>query len=306
VPLATLLVNVASLSSILGAVAALTVLAVLRRSRGAFLLLAAVLCLAADYAVGLILYAPQGSPLWRGLAGSAAVRRWELTLLGVKGLLHVVMLVTGPLAAYSLTGGWPARGTLRAGMGLAAAFSAALALLMGGLLPPSLLFVFILGAAPAYLTYAACFAVLLGGPAQHLRPGLPRATRMAALVALGVFTPALIAADIAGLVGGAGPLPVSPAAFVVLTAGILVFSILALSGGGRTAPAAGDIDRFCADNLLSVREREVLLLLCQGKRYKQIAESLCVSLDTVKSHVSRIYRKTSASGKTDLIYRIKG
>jgi DNA-binding CsgD family transcriptional regulator len=305
VPLTSLLINVASLSTILGAVSALTVLAVLRRSRGALLLLAAVLCLAADYAVGLILYLPAGSPLWRGLSGSAAIRRWELTLLGVKGLLHAVILVTGPMAAFALTGGRAPQGALWAGIGAAGAFAAAIAGMMAGLFPPTLSAAFWLGAAPAYLSYTACFVVLLTPAARQLRPGLPRATRLAALVGFGVFTPALVAADIIGVYGGVGPLPVSPAAFLALMAGILVFSLLALSGGRRTL-AAGDIDQFCAHHQLSARERDVLLLLCQGSRYKQIAETLCVSLDTVKSHVSRIYRKTSASGRTDLMYRIRG
>jgi DNA-directed RNA polymerase specialized sigma24 family protein len=55
-------------------------------------------------------------------------------------------------------------------------------------------------------------------------------------------------------------------------------------------PAPGDIDAFCAEHNLFVRER---------------AEKLCISLDTVKSHVSRIYRKTAAAGRTDLLYRIR-
>jgi DNA-binding NarL/FixJ family response regulator len=54
-----------------------------------------------------------------------------------------------------------------------------------------------------------------------------------------------------------------------------------------------------------VREREVLVMLAEGLRYKQIADRLGISLDTVKSHASRVYRKTEASDRTDLLYRIR-
>jgi DNA-binding NarL/FixJ family response regulator len=99
-------------------------------------------------------------------------------------------------------------------------------------------------------------------------------------------------------------MPVDPLAFVALTVGVLICSLLVLVRGPRRLPAA-DIDTFCAAHDVSVREREVLLLLGEGLRYKQIAEKLCISLDTVKTHVSRIYRKTSAAGRTDLFYRIR-
>jgi DNA-binding CsgD family transcriptional regulator len=73
----------------------------------------------------------------------------------------------------------------------------------------------------------------------------------------------------------------------------------------RIAPGPVDIDAFCGEHDLSVREREVLILLSEGMRYKQIADRLSISLDTMKSHTSRIYRKTEASGRTDLMHRIR-
>ncbi len=75
--------------------------------------------------------------------------------------------------------------------------------------------------------------------------------------------------------------------------------------GGRRKPGPVDLDAFCREHDLSVREREVLVMLADGLRYKQIAERLGISLDTVKSHASRVYRKTEASGRTDLLYRIR-
>lgn len=42
---------------------------------------------------------------------------------------------------------------------------------------------------------------------------------------------------------------------------------------------------------LSDREKEVLYLLSEGKNYQEIADSLCISIDTVRHHIRRIYRK---------------
>ena len=43
--------------------------------------------------------------------------------------------------------------------------------------------------------------------------------------------------------------------------------------------------------LLSEREREVLNLVCQHNRYKDIAKKLFISINTVKTHMTRIYNK---------------
>ena len=42
---------------------------------------------------------------------------------------------------------------------------------------------------------------------------------------------------------------------------------------------------------LSAREKEVLALICQHKEYQEIADEFVISKNTVKSHMSRIYRK---------------
>jgi DNA-binding CsgD family transcriptional regulator len=56
---------------------------------------------------------------------------------------------------------------------------------------------------------------------------------------------------------------------------------------------------------LSIRESEVADLLCEGYRYKEIAKKLYISLATVQSHVTNIYKKVGVSKKTDLILRKK-
>lgn len=48
---------------------------------------------------------------------------------------------------------------------------------------------------------------------------------------------------------------------------------------------------------ISPREQEVIVLLNEGLGNREIAQKLCVSLATVKSHVHNIYEKTGAKGR---------
>jgi DNA-binding CsgD family transcriptional regulator len=49
---------------------------------------------------------------------------------------------------------------------------------------------------------------------------------------------------------------------------------------------------------LSVAEEAVLELLRDGKTYREAADALCVSLNTVKTHVKHIYAKLDVRNKT--------
>jgi DNA-binding NarL/FixJ family response regulator len=52
---------------------------------------------------------------------------------------------------------------------------------------------------------------------------------------------------------------------------------------------------------LSPREKEVLALLAQGFLYKEIAEQLGVSYDTVHTHIRRIYEKLHVRSRTEAV-----
>lgn len=73
------------------------------------------------------------------------------------------------------------------------------------------------------------------------------------------------------------------------------------------APIMDPIDIALAQRQFDLTEREyqVLQRLVQAKPYKVIAQDLSISLHTVKSHASNIYRKTGAKGKSDLKYRFR-
>lgn len=85
----------------------------------------------------------------------------------------------------------------------------------------------------------------------------------------------------------AGGSPMSP--------GIARRVIKALAVQRKPAP---EIER------LTEREREVLEQLAQGYRYKEIADRLSVSLDTVRTHVRNLYEKLHVSSRTDALNKL--
>ena len=56
---------------------------------------------------------------------------------------------------------------------------------------------------------------------------------------------------------------------------------------------------------LSSRELDVLKLLAEGQSNQQIGENLHISLNTVKSHVNRIYKKLGVSNRLQLYKKLK-
>lgn len=57
---------------------------------------------------------------------------------------------------------------------------------------------------------------------------------------------------------------------------------------------------------LSPREREVLEHLAQGSRYKEIADRLGISIDTVRKHLGRVYRKLHVHSRTEAVVKYLG
>lgn len=49
---------------------------------------------------------------------------------------------------------------------------------------------------------------------------------------------------------------------------------------------------------MGVRETQILELLATGKRYVDIAEALGISVDTVRSHLRRLYPRLGVQSRT--------
>ena len=55
---------------------------------------------------------------------------------------------------------------------------------------------------------------------------------------------------------------------------------------------------------LSEREKEILNLLSKGYRYKEIADQLFLSTETVRTHIRNIYEKLQVNSRTEAINKV--
>ena len=51
---------------------------------------------------------------------------------------------------------------------------------------------------------------------------------------------------------------------------------------------------------LTSREREVVLLIVSGRDDREIADSLCISLSTMRKHTYNAYKKLDVNNRTQL------
>ena len=77
----------------------------------------------------------------------------------------------------------------------------------------------------------------------------------------------------------------------------------ATSAGTRRWPRSSRAERAPAPTTaeLSTRESEVLQLLAQGYLYKEIADTLGISLPTVNTYIRRIYEKLHVRSRAQAI-----
>ena len=99
--------------------------------------------------------------------------------------------------------------------------------------------------------------------------------------------------EIRAVVAGGSPLTPSVARSVLAT----LRAASPLPGGGAAASDA--LARYG----LSDREGEVLRALVAGKGYKEIAYDLHISVDTVRSHIRKVYRKLQVHSAPEAVAR---
>ncbi|CAN5850386.1 response regulator transcription factor [soil metagenome] len=78
-----------------------------------------------------------------------------------------------------------------------------------------------------------------------------------------------------------------------MTGGIARKVIASLQPSAQTKPAE-----------LSLREFEILESLAKGYRYKEIADKLFISIDTVRSHIRNIYEKLQVHSRTEALNKV--
>ena len=99
------------------------------------------------------------------------------------------------------------------------------------------------------------------------------------------------------------------------TAAQVVEAIREVMGGG--SPMSGPIARKVTEHFsritkpssqadLTMREQEILQLLSEGLRYKEIASTLFISVDTVRTHIRNIYLKLEVTNRTEAVNRFRG
>ena len=54
---------------------------------------------------------------------------------------------------------------------------------------------------------------------------------------------------------------------------------------------------------LSKREAEILAFVVKGFSYKMIANEMSISLETVRSHIKKIYKKLQVNSATGAVYK---
>lgn len=84
-------------------------------------------------------------------------------------------------------------------------------------------------------------------------------------------------------------------------------------GGG--SPMSGSIARKVIESFqkkdtlhsteLTERENEILALLAEGYRYKEIADKAGISMETVRTHVRNIYSKLQVQSRTEAINKLR-
>lgn len=88
-----------------------------------------------------------------------------------------------------------------------------------------------------------------------------------------------------------------PVIFILLSGNKLMDDVQRLS---LLKPGIEPNPQLLDNYMLTEREKEIALLLIKGKTYKQISESLFISVPTVKTHSGNVYRKCGVNSRSEL------
>lgn len=89
------------------------------------------------------------------------------------------------------------------------------------------------------------------------------------------------------------------------------FTALGVWAGRKLTPAAASGEPFVRNDAairsigLSPRECEILELLATGQSYKEMARTLAISPNTVKTHIARVYDKLEVERRVQAIEKAR-
>ena len=92
----------------------------------------------------------------------------------------------------------------------------------------------------------------------------------------------------------------------LLTVPLNLVAFFFLRSKTRIGANTSEVAAIAVDFRLSKRETEIALLVWQGKTNREISKALFISLQTVKDHIYRIFRKTGARNRVELTNARRG
>jgi DNA-binding CsgD family transcriptional regulator len=298
VPLGYLVFHAVCISSSLGALIVIGAMYRVSHARGLVPLTLAFATQISSYTLGVAL-------VWGGIqvpmiTGGTA----EKALLSVKFFLQCSVTIWFALAA---------RGLLSVPLSRRAkavlwtfVLSSALGLALFVLLPDDLeeTMLGILGVY-AIVTYAFSMAYSISLPLRRSDriPARYRAPVRAAAVLFLVLVGSMILQDVVIVLGA--PIPpgiIDGACFFALSVAILVFCLDVLLTRAKASGILPAWREFGAAHGLTDRELDILAGLTKGLTYKEIGRRLFISLDTVKTHAGRVYKKSGVVSRAQLRY----
>lgn len=106
-----------------------------------------------------------------------------------------------------------------------------------------------------------------------------------------------------GLTAGHGELLYFTPIFVIITSMLSLHFLYKYNLVVQDAQYEIQID-FTTKYAITERENEVIILLLKGYAYNKIAETLCISLSTVRTHVMNIYKKVGINSRFELYNKV--
>ncbi len=130
---------------------------------------------------------------------------------------------------------------------------------------------------------------------------IDKAVRKSALIGYGIIIPGML---IQTLYSSLLTIRfIDAGSYLFMTISVLVFSVYYLSLKETSSDMVNPGLKLQQQYRLTEREFEVFNLLIQSSSYKEIASILGISMPTVKTHVSNVYRKTETKGRSEIKYR---